>query len=710
MMELKTQIRFGLVLLIFFISGSCDFLKPEPAVLVFSLTKGYHHESIRAGILAIEKLGRENKFSVDTTTDPQQFREKILAHYAAVIFLNTTGELLNVHQQAAFERYIQAGGGFLGIHAAADAEYDWRWYGRLLGGYFNGHPAQQSANVIRVDSTDPANTHVPAIWNRKDEWYNFKMLSDDLHILLAVDENSYQGGTNGQSHPVTWYHVYDGGRAWYTAMGHTVESFSDSTYLNHLLGGIRYVMGLSADFNYAKARSPVPPDDQTLAKTSLVKGGFFEPTEMAILPNMDVLVAERRGDLKLFQGVRNTLRLVGHLDVYWEAKKAKNVHVEDGLLGVQADPDFRTNHFIYIYYSPADTSVNRLSRFVMTPDSIDLKSEKIILQLYSQREICCHTGGSIAFGNDHNLFLSTGDNSTPFDEPNTNYPNHGFAPLDDRPGHVQYDSRRGAANSNDLRGKIIRIKINPDGTYQIPEGNLFPPGEPKTRPEIYVMGNRNPYRISVDKTNGYLYWGEVGPDANHDSLLSRGPKGYDEFNQARKAGFFGWPLFVGNNFPYHSHDYKTNINGPAFDPLNPLNDSRNNTGLKNLPPAQPALIWYPYEGSPDFPALGSGGRCAMAGPVYHAGLYPVDTRLPEYYNGKFFIYDFMRNWFELVSFSANGDFDKLEPFMEYTKFSAPIDTEMGPDGRLYILEYGKGWYTKNPDAGLSRIDFNPIQQ
>ncbi len=149
------------------------------------------------------------------------------------------------------------------------------------------------------------------------------------------------------------------------------------------------------------------------------------------------------------------------------------------------------------------------------------------------------------------LYLSAGDNSTPFDEPKRTYVNNGYAPLNDYPGHVQYDARRSAGNTNDLRGKIMRIQVKDDGTYEIPEGNLFPKGTDKTRPEIYVMGNRNPYRISVDQKNSYLYWGEVGPDANADSFATRGPRGYDEVNQARKAGFFGWPFFVGNNYPYH---------------------------------------------------------------------------------------------------------------------------------------------------------------
>ena len=160
--------------------------------------------------------------------------------------------------------------------------------------------------------------------------------------------------------------------------------------------------------------------------------------------------------------------------------------------------------------------------------------------------------------------------------------NHGFAPLDDRPGHEQYDARRSSGNTNDLRGKILRIKINEDGTYSIPEGNLFPKGTEKTRPEIYVMGNRNPYRISVDKKNGYLYWGEVGPDADNDSLDTRGPRGYDEVNQAQKAGYFGWPFLLGIIIPIMQYDYATGTKGSTFDPAKPINNSRNNTGCKRI--------------------------------------------------------------------------------------------------------------------------------
>jgi len=668
---------------------------------------GFHHASIPKGIDAVIKLGNENGFDVDTTTNSDQFNDDTLKQYAVVIFLSTTGHVLDYRQRAAFERYIQAGGGFVGVHAATDTEYDWGWYGRLVGAYFNGHPRPQEAKFIIKDKDFPATKFfTDTVWTHTDELYNFKKINPDIHVLITIDEKSYEGGTNGDFHPMSWYHDYDGGRAFYTELGHTDECYQEPLYLKHLLGGIEYAIGDNKDLDYSKVATQLPPDEDRFTKTSLVKGVFFEPTEMTILPNLDIIVLQRRGEILKYDHVTKQVKQVGFLNVYWKTEHTPGVNSEEGLLGISKDPHFDKNHWVYMYYSPKDTSVNRLSRFTFENDTIDVKSEKIILQLYEQREICCHTGGSVAFGPDGLLYFSAGDNSTPFSEPGAKFVTNSFAPLNDIPGHQQYDSRRSAGNTNDLRGKINRIRVMDDGTYQIPDGNLFPKGEANTRPEIYVMGDRNPYRISVDQKNGFLYWGEVGPDANNDSMETRGPRGYDEVNQARKAGFFGWPLFVGNNYPYRQFDYATGKSGNLFDPEHPVNDSRNNTGLKDLPPAQPAFIWYPYAASPDFPEVGSGGRTAMAGPVYYTSMFPEKTRLPDYYNGKLFIYDWIRGWIKAVTMLPNGDFDKMEPFMEHIQLHNCSDMEVGPDGKLYLLEYGTGWFQDNPDAGLSVIDYN----
>lgn len=702
-MKIRTKLLAATFILVSLFAFSKWEQKVKPRVLVFSKTAGYRHESIATGKAAIIKLGKENGFRVDTTENENYFNEDSLKNYSAVVFLNTTGNVLNSPQQISFERFIQAGGGYAGIHAAADTEYDWPWYGKLAGGYFISHPQIQEATLNVSDRNHISSRHLPEKWNRKDEWYNYKELNPDVKVLISLDEKSYKGGANGDNHPIAWFHEFDGGRAFYSGMGHTNESYADPLFLKHILGGIKYALGNNIPLNYSKTTAPKVPEENRFVKTVLTTGTLFEPTEMAVLPNLDILLVQRRGEIMLYKEKTKSISQVGFLNAYFQTS-VPGANAEEGILGIAADPAFKENNFVYIFYSPKDTSVNRLSRFKFVNDKLDISSEKIVLQFYSQREICCHTGGSIAFGPDGLLYLSAGDNATPFDVPKQKFVNKGYGPMDNRPGLEQYDASRSSGNSNDLRGKIMRIRVKADASYEIPEGNLFPPNTPGTRPEIYVMGNRNPYRISIDKKTGFLYWGEVGPDANADSP-DRGPRGYDEVNQARKAGFFGWPFFVGNNYAYRQYDYTNGTSGEAFDPAKALNNSPNNTGLKILPPVSPAFIWYPYAVSKEFPQVGTGGRNAMAGPVYHSELYPAETRYPDYYNNKLFIYDWIRGWIKAVTMKPNGDYDNMEAFMPATAFASPIDMEMGPDGRIYILEYGKGWFTKNPDAAIARIDF-----
>src|SRR5690606_11057414 len=237
-----------------------------PKLLVFSKTAGYKHASIPAGIAAIEKLGKENGFEVDTTTNAELFNEENLKQYSTVIFLSTTGDVLDHYQEAAFERYIQAGGGYVGIHAASDTEYDWGWFGRLVGGYFKGHPHPQEATLHVVDSLHPATEGLPATFTYHDEWYNFKNLSPENNVLVTIDEDSYEGGDNGEDHPMVWYQEYDGGRSFYTALGHSDASFSDSLHLKLILGGIKYAVGENLKLNYNKASTQLPPNPQRFVK------------------------------------------------------------------------------------------------------------------------------------------------------------------------------------------------------------------------------------------------------------------------------------------------------------------------------------------------------------------------------------------------------------------------------------------------------------
>ncbi len=218
-------------------------VNPKPRVLVFAKTKGFRHSSIGVGKVAIMKLGSENGFEVDTTEDAGVFTGTNLKKYKTVVFLSTTGDVLDNAQQTVFEQYIRSGGGYVGIHAATDTEYNWPWYNKLVGAYFESHPKQQDAELQVLDKNHPATSFLPDRWKRFDEWYNFKSINQDVKVLMKIDEKTYEGGKLGNNHPIAWYHAYDGGRAFYTACGHTEASFSDPLFLRHMLGGIQYAMG-----------------------------------------------------------------------------------------------------------------------------------------------------------------------------------------------------------------------------------------------------------------------------------------------------------------------------------------------------------------------------------------------------------------------------------------------------------------------------------
>jgi hypothetical protein len=211
-------------------------------VLVFTKTTGYRHESIETGVETIAQLGKQNNFEVIHSDDANVFTEENLSQYKLVIFLSTTGDILNDGQQKAFEFFIKNGGNFMGIHAAADTEYDWPWYGKLVGAFFLNHPDKSNAEIIKVDDAHQSCKHLPERWLRYDEWYNYKSISPDINVVLELDESTYKGGENGPNHPIAWYHDYEGSRSFYTGMGHTKESYAEPDFKKHLLGGILYCL------------------------------------------------------------------------------------------------------------------------------------------------------------------------------------------------------------------------------------------------------------------------------------------------------------------------------------------------------------------------------------------------------------------------------------------------------------------------------------
>ncbi|MBD9722064.1 PQQ-dependent sugar dehydrogenase [Streptomyces caniscabiei] len=449
-----------------------------------------------------------------------------------------------------------------------------------------------------------------------------------------------------------------------------------------------------------------PAAAEDFQQVTLAKGEpeVGEPMSLAVLPDRSVLHTSRDGELRLTDAAGNT-RLAGKLDVY--------SHDEEGLQGIGVDPGFADNRFIYLYYAPplntpagdapetgtaADFApfdgVNRLSRFVLKADgTLDNASEKKILDVPASRGICCHVGGDIDFDAAGNLYLSTGDDSNPFQS-------DGFTPIDERSNrNPAFDAQRTSGNTNDLRGKILRIKVGADGSYSVPDGNLFAPGTDRTRPEIYAMGFRNPFRFSVDKKTGILYVGEYGPDAGAASP-TRGPAGQVEFARVTKPGNFGWPYCTGKNDAYVDHDFATGTSGAAFDCAAPKNTSPNNTGLTDLPPAEPA--WIPYNGA-SVPEFGDGSESPMGGPVYdYDAALDSPVKFPEAYDGDFFAGEFGRRWIKRISTDADGTVQSINS-VPWTGTQV-MDMAFGPDGALYVLDYGLAWFGGDENSALYRIE------
>jgi len=240
--------------------------------------------------------------------------------------LEDTASFVSGRVQAAIERYIQAGGGYVGIHSATDTEYDWPWYGRLAGAYFNGHPNNpnvRKATYHVIDKSNPSTQGLPDPWDREDEFYNFKSIDPTIHVLVEIDEKSYEGGTNGDHHPMSWYHDFDGGRAWYTNMGHTEATFSDPVFLRHLLGGLRYAIG-TGKIDFSRAR----PEENRFTRVVLAEK-LDEPVELAVLPGERVLFIERHGYVNIYSPTTKRVKRIATIPV--STKYADSSHDdEDG--------------------------------------------------------------------------------------------------------------------------------------------------------------------------------------------------------------------------------------------------------------------------------------------------------------------------------------------------------------------------------------------
>jgi glucose/arabinose dehydrogenase/PKD repeat protein len=446
----------------------------------------------------------------------------------------------------------------------------------------------------------------------------------------------------------------------------------------------------------AQAGSVIPPGDYQQIQLALGGGELGEAMSLAVLPNRSVVHTARDGTVRVTDAA-GTTTTAGRLSVY--------THDEEGLQGVAADPNFTANRFIYLYYSPALTTPGgdaptegtqstwdqwkgelRLSRFVLTTsNTLDLASEKIVLRVANDRGQCCHVGGDIDFDAAGNLYLTTGDDTNPFQSDS-------YTPIDERADrNPQFDAQRSSGNTNDLRGKVLRIHPQADGTYTVPAGNLFAPGTAQTRPEIYAMGFRNPFRMSVDKATGIVYLGDYGPDAGTTNP-NRGPNGQVEFNRITSSGNYGWPYCTGTNTTSETYNDFTFPSGPSGAKFNcaggPTNNSFRNTGRPVLPAARSSWIRYGGDaGTP--PEFGTGSESPMGGPVYRydANLNSA-VKFPASLNGRYFAGEYGRKWIKAIEVTGTGGVGDIGAF-PWTGTQV-MDMAFGPDGALYVLDYGSG--------------------
>jgi PKD repeat protein/type 1 glutamine amidotransferase len=906
---------------------------PDYRVLVFTKTAGEVHASTQAGVQAIRRIGKDAGFAVEATDDADKFRDHQLERYRTVVFLNTTGDVLTDAQQAAFEDYCQDGGGFVGIHAAIEAEPDWQFLTDLLGARAAGETDIQTGTIKVADRVHDASKTLPEYWNRTDRWYSFDTnVRGRSHVLATVVEepfarqpsgstlNAIEGATMGADHPVAWCKDLQGGRSFYTAGGHTSATFSEGDFREHLGGAIRWAAGQS-DPVYSDCGATVLANYQM----SFVAAppNLSEPIGFDVFPDGTgrVIQTDRRGGVRLHDPATNSTTLLAEIPVYTQN--------EDGMYGPEVDPNFSENHWVYLFYAPPTvedvelsdgsivtqtTPLNdpatpanegnaptvapslsawdpyigyfQLSRFKFVeptetePAHLDLSSEQQILRVPNNRGACCHVAGDIDFDSDGNLWLVTGDDTPagggnsggfgPFNGQLTNevqtvtvsgatggtftltFDGETTAPIPfplqntqieaalealpnltdvgvtgnaatnrsvnfggnrsaqdvplltgDASGLVgtspavtaavatvnngqgvqipaeaglfntpHVDARRSSLNTNDLRGKVLRIRVDDGdiapsdenqlgGAYEVPDGNLFPPGTARTRPEIYAMGFRNPFRITLDE-NDVAYVTDYSPDSQVPQNF-RGPAGTGRVEIVREPSNYGWPLCYGPDLPYYKWDFNTSAPLPsaaAPEPhecdnpaRGPQNDSRWNLeggptvepGLEYGPPISQPEIWYSYrdnQGPPNGP-LGTPcfdyyngswdgvlpSPCPQLFPELYTdgvgphGAAPYDfdpdnpspTKFPPYYDGSFILGEFTEDTLREVRLDSQNRVFKVNnalncgpapttadrPFL----CDNPMDMEFGPDGSLYLLTYGDGFFNINPDAAMERFEY-----
>ncbi|MFG3714260.1 ThuA domain-containing protein [Micromonospora sp. NPDC047730] len=640
-----------------------------------------------------------------------------------------------------------------------------------------GPPPDSTVQQAVVDLTDrqhPANQGLPLTWKRSDQWINWDPSpTGRVHTVAQVEEGTYNPGLsgNGAFHPISWCQDYDGGRSFYTGMGRTEASYTtDKQFRSHLLGAIRWTAGLVRGDCQATVASNYRIERLTATNQPGQLDQIGEPHGLTVAPDGTVFYIGKAacpsgpivswddpkvglgcGTIHQWDPKTKQVKLLTTLAVMGNRGSGSElVKNEEGLVGITLDPKFAQNRWIYVYWMPHE-SIDRdrrigkrtVSRFTYdaAKQTIDQGTRKDLLSWDTQIHSCCHAGGGMTFDESGNLYIGSGDSNS--SGGSSGYSGNNWT--QEYKGVSFQDARRTSGNTNDLNGKILRIHPEPDGTYTIPDGNLFTgkeEGGGKTRPEIYVMGVRNIARIAWDPVNDWLTAAWVGPDAGGPSP-ELGPAKYETATIITSAGNQGWPYCMGNRQPYRDRsNTDANVLAGWYDCDNLKNTSPRNTGLVDIPPARDNMIWYsPQGGGPVYPKrtdgsglptyqageetftqpyLKGGGQAIMDGPTYQREKVNVDSGVawPAYWDNKWFIGDQSNanNRVAVTVDPANVPKQGPPAFAEDlrsiirsgsggTQLQSWMDAKFGPDGALYLLDYAGGFFSLHPNQKLIRIAY-----
>lgn len=688
-------------------------------VLLLTRTEGFRHDSIPVAIDWFEGLA-DDGVEVTATEETDAFTESGLEGFDVVAFVNTTGDVLDTDEQEVFQEWVEGGGAFVGVHAAADTEHDWEWYGDMVGGSFTSHPLLfQTAEVTNERPDHPATEHLDADFSFTEEWYSFdRNARHSSDVLLTIDESTatyaHSGEpvtelTMGEDHPVAWSRQQGDGRVFYTAMGHRAETWADPGFQRHLEAGIRWVA------EPGRYRRTVVTED------------VDAPVAVEVAESGLVMWAERAGAVRVWDPTTGFVHDAGTVPT--------RVEGEGGLMGLRLAADAAETGHLYVYATlPEDeeggadgtdeddgagdgtttassapdggeavdigegvdpdgiddlveagaVGTNALMRVTLGPDcTLDLSDDAVEMLLEVPNQFTGHQAGDIQLMPDGTILVSTGDN--------TDNVQDGYAPIGGTGVPETSDARRTSGNRDDLRGKVLRIA--PDGS--IPDGNLSPADGSAGRPEVYLTGLRNPYRLAVHPDSGRIWFGDIGPDALTPG--ERGPQGFDELGTAAKPGDHGWPRCIADQ-AYREHDLGTGVTGDPFDCSDTV----------------PPVLAYDYT-SLVHPALGVGfrtdtdgevqllGRSMMAGPWYR----PADDAPAALPIGEALVlHEFARGLLLRAEVDDEGRLTDLRSIAPWAGINTPIDVEVAPDGALYVIEYGQWNDITAGQPAITRLEFS----